>query len=577
MKLRTIFTLVYLIVAITCLGQKEEFKHNHNSKQFIPPFDFQLKLSGSFGELRPNHFHGGIDIKTGGVQGKKVKASASGFIYRIKVSPWGYGNALYIKHDEGFMTVYGHLKSFNENIEEYVKHEQYKAKSYAVDLFPEKELFPVKQGEVIALSGNSGSSAGPHLHFEIREKDGTVCLNPLLHGIEVGDHVQPVMSMLGVYAIGDSSSLGNLNDSKYLPLKKKGGKYILANNQPIRLRGDIAFGISAFDRQDNSNNKNGIYGMKVWVDGQKLYEFFMDAVPFAHNPCINSLIDYPYYMDHKKRLHRTVKDANNHLECITYTYNNGAFSFNDNQLHKVKIELLDYSMNIAELNFDVQSDLSLPVEIQKNRDGVICDYDKPHVLSSKGAKLTIPSMGLFKDELIKLGEPEMKKYWAFPYWKVGDERIAFAKKFTFKLDLSEVPENIREYAYIAKVNSKGKKHFASAKKSKNQLVLRSKKMGVYTIDIDSLPPTIKPVYFYDGKDISKHQIIRVKIGDSKSGISSYEPKLNGEWLLMEYDPKKMQLIYRVDERMKKGENILELTVIDGVGNKSTKKYRLIRS
>ncbi|MBE3085035.1 MAG: M23 family metallopeptidase, partial [Bacteroidetes bacterium] len=235
---------------------------NDNPKDksiFISPVKIPLLLSSNFGELRIDHFHSGLDIKTQGVTGKEVIAAANGYVYRISVSPGGFGKALYVRHPSGYSTVYGHLDKFIPEIEEYVKTLQYEKRSYLVTLFPDKEKFPVRQGELIAWSGNSGSSGGPHLHYEIRKSDSELPVNPLLFEFGTGDNIEPVIERLVIYPINSHTLINNQNSIKKLNVSGGHGNYYIPAENKIVISGLAGFGIKSFDLLNNSYNKCAVY------------------------------------------------------------------------------------------------------------------------------------------------------------------------------------------------------------------------------------------------------------------------------------------------------------------------------
>ena len=266
----------FILSAVNFLYSQENYPKDY----FINPLEIPLVLSGTFGELRSNHFHAGIDIKTRAQEGFKVVASADGYISRINVSLWGYGNALYVTHNNGYTTVYGHLKSFSPEIDAFVRKKQYQEESFTIRLYPEKDELLVKKGALIALSGNSGSSGGPHLHFEVRDVKSNI-LNPMLFGITVPDHKNPTIVSAFSYTKNESSHINQSNKIVKLVMNRQANGDLLANN--IFAHGSIGFGINAFDRLDGDINKNGIYDLEMEVNGNKVFQFAVNKFSFSES------------------------------------------------------------------------------------------------------------------------------------------------------------------------------------------------------------------------------------------------------------------------------------------------------
>ena len=263
--MKKIVLLSSLFFHFLCFSQ-EKYPQNY----FSNPLEIPILLSGSFGELRSNHFHAGLDIKTQGKEGINVLAAAEGYISRIKVQQFGYGKAIYITHPNGFTTVYGHLKKFADKIENHIKSVQYKTERYETDnLTFTEDKFPIQKGEIIALSGDTGGSGGPHLHFEIRNTITENVINPLFFGLKVDDTIAPTFQDLKVYALNIDSQINQQRKSFQIPLKNiETGIY---TSDRITASGVIGFGVNVIDRFNNSNNKNGIFSLEMLVNGNRVY------------------------------------------------------------------------------------------------------------------------------------------------------------------------------------------------------------------------------------------------------------------------------------------------------------------
>ena len=255
---------------------------------FRSPLDIPLNLAGNFGELRTNHFHAGIDIKTAQQEGLKIYSAAEGYVSRIKVSAVGYGYALYITHPNGFTTLYGHLKSYSPKIDEYVKRNQYLLKSFSVDLFPEPNELPVAKGEVVALSGNTGGSGGPHLHFEVRETSTEKLINPLLFGFQVTDKIAPSITGIWIVPMNETSSVNGGKVPLSFPTKTYTGACALKTTTAPTVYGDFGFAIHTSDMLNGNENKCGIYRIELFVDGLQVYGQRMDKLEFETNRAMNA-------------------------------------------------------------------------------------------------------------------------------------------------------------------------------------------------------------------------------------------------------------------------------------------------
>ena len=282
---------------------------------FSNPLQIPLILNGNFGESRSNHFHSGIDIKTQFKEGFKVFSAAEGYVSRIKIAHGGFGKAIYINHPNGYTTVYAHLKKFNNSIEEFVKKIQYNKQSYEVDLYLNTSDLKVFNNEVIGFSGNTGSSSGPHLHFETRKTVNQKALNPLLFGIEIKDTRRPVVNSLYMYKKLKSGSislpykvvLNKINDSTFATKK-------------IKVNGLVSFGLSGFDRQDLAKNKNGIYEISTFLNENLINSMKFDSFFFEESIKINSLIDYSFFVENRKRILKLFLEDENDLSIYLFNY-----------------------------------------------------------------------------------------------------------------------------------------------------------------------------------------------------------------------------------------------------------------
>jgi murein DD-endopeptidase MepM/ murein hydrolase activator NlpD len=347
------FNIVFFSYLALFLGSKLFSQPSSGDITFRHPLDFNLSVSGNFGEIRTDHFHSGIDIRTQGVTGKKVFAAAGGYISRIKIETGGYGKTLYVTHPNGLMTVYAHLDHFTPEIEKYVKYRQYEEKTHAINIFPLKSDFPVNAGQHIAYSGNTGYSFGPHLHFEVRNAATQNIRNALLYDFDISDEVPPKMFSVCLYPAGDNSWVNNSQDKLIIPLSGENGNYRIRNEQSLFVSGKIGFGIEAYDYLDGTASRCGIYIIELYVDSSMVFSCRMDEFSFNESRYINSFVDYGEKQRTGRNIQKAFIDPNNRLSVYDHHLNNGLVVFSDDKSHLISFVLKDAYFNTSRLDFTV--------------------------------------------------------------------------------------------------------------------------------------------------------------------------------------------------------------------------------
>lgn len=555
---------------------------DYPSNYFRSPLDFPLYLSGTFGELRSNHLHSGIDIKTQGVEGQKVYAVADGYVSRIKVSSGGYGNALYITHPNGYVSVYGHLQRYSSQIEKYIRELQYQNESFEVEAYPEKGLLPVKMGEIVAYSGNSGSSGGPHLHFEIREESSQYPVNPLLYkSISIKDTFKPFIVELAVYPVDEQSLINSKNDTAFFLTETNGAIYHLKGNQPVKVSGNISFGIRANDQMNDISNKNGVYQIKLLLDDKLVFELTLDKLSFTTSRYINSLIDYNYFKKSDRRIVRTQQDTNNQLFNYHHVNNNGIIFFSDNLQHQLNFQVSDVNGNMSELKFSVNS--SQPIEkkryISKNEmnsdNKVFFKFNNENKFSKGDVLLTFPENSFYRSFWFELNEKKTDNSRFSDIYEVHNKYTPVQKSFTISIKPRNVSETVKKNLFIAYSPDGKSFSYVGSEWDGEALTANSNVLGIFMVLSDTVAPVILPVNIVNGKNIAGQKSIKLKIDDPKSGIKKYRATLNGKWILMEYDAKNDLLTYNFDDRLKKGENEFKLVVSDMLENETVYKAKLI--
>ncbi|OBQ56641.1 M23 family metallopeptidase [Tamlana sp. s12] len=534
---------------------------NYPQDYFTNPLEVPIVLSGTFAELRSNHFHSGMDIKTQHRTGLNVVASADGYISRIKVSHWGYGKALYITHPNGYTTVYGHLSKFAPEIEAHVKKLQYEQESYEIEDFPKAGVLNVTKGSLVAYSGNTGGSGGPHLHFEIRDKEERP-MNPMLFGINTADTTNPIVKSIYAFPLDDKSFINGKNSKQKLTLAPlKGGDY---TTEIIDAIGNIGFGIETIDRLDLAPNSNGVYNIQSFVNGTQNYELDFKRFSFSETKHINQLIDYETYTTSKKRIQKLFK-INNPLSIIKPLVNDGIVEVQDQTSMVYKIRVSDFESNSSWVTIHIngKTDSLAQAETPKVTPYFINANQTTNLKEGR------VSVDFYKDTFYEnfYMDFEVKNDTV----KLHEDVKATKKNFKITFDVSHYNEADRSKLYIAQlIGNIQKPSYISTKKEDNLLIGSTKKLGTYTIASDTIAPTIRPANFSNEQWISNHSELKIKISDDASGISKYRATINGKWILMEYEYKNNTLTYDFsDHIINETKNNFKLIVTDNVGNNST--------
>lgn len=545
-----------------------------NFPKYGKPVDIPIYLSATFGELRPNHLHAGLDIKTQAVEGKKVYAVADGYVSRIGVSPYGYGNVLYITHYDGYTSVYAHLKRFSGEIAKYVKQYQYKNKTFAAQIFPDKDKFPVKRGDLIAYSGNSGGSGGPHLHFEIRHTDSEKPVNPLYFGYQIEDNVKPMILGASVYPIGEEAQLEGGIKPMYFSVAGENGRYSLKDRPFVYANGEIAFGICTYDQVGTSTNKNGPYLYELYLDDVLAFQVEADSFSYSEPRYVNSLLDYRHYKQKKSSYVRTETDSNNRLHMIAVK--NGTVKVAEGDTVSVCFKISDYAGNTARLRYKLVG--VAPVEVERPQRWrseyfVKADGSLNSEIVIEDFSVTMEKNTLFRDEWIQTGQRD-ERGCCSRIFRFGDEEMTTFKSFKVRI----IPQE--EWArdsrmYIASIDKNGKVSSLGGKMKNGAMEVETRTMGEYTIKIDSVAPKVSASNFKDGQSVKALKSLRFKISDDMTGVDTYNIYLNDAWVLGQYDAKNALLYYEFDDRIKAGTNKVKVVVTDGVGNTKTLNVKVV--
>lgn len=573
MKIHTVILLSLLImIPLVKLDAQIAIPQGY----FSSPLKIGLSITGAFSEIRPNHFHSGIDFQVQQREGLPVYAVADGVISRIKVSPVGFGNALYIDHPNGFTSVYAHLEAFNDTITEYLRTNQYKLKSFEVDLFPvnKKEFINVKKGQLIGFAGNSGSSGGAHLHFELRNTKTEHIINPLLFGFDIADNYPPIIDFIKIYPENENSFVGSSSDGTRFNVKKSGNReYRLTTKDTLAVWGDISVGAQAFDFNQNQGDRNGFYSMKMYLDTVDFFSMVCDSFSFAESRYVNASIDFPANYNQGNRIVKSKKLPGNQLSIFRSDAANGILTLTDDKAHEVVIAVSDLAGNTVSLRFWMKP--QKPAGFVQIPSMAVADttlffkYNKNNKFETREMKVEIPSGCLYDDLVFRYRKSPGSKTMYSDIHYLHDAEVPLQNKIKVSIKATNLPQQLRSKALLVRIDRDGKRNPAGGGFENGYVTTMTNMFDGYAIVVDTIAPVIKPWI-----DNSKNKTsLRFTVSDNFSGISLYRGEVNGQWALVEWDPKNKLMIYRFDHVAQPGKNTFTLFLEDEKGNKT--KYSTI--
>ncbi|RZK50487.1 MAG: M23 family metallopeptidase [Pedobacter sp.] len=558
--------LAILYFPLTLFAQTPKITPSLSYRQ--PLAILPANLSGSFGELRANHFHSGLDYRTNQKTGYPVYAVEDGYVSRLRVQNSGFGLSVYIDHPNGQTSVYAHLDRFHPKLAEPAKAFQYQLKSYEIDQFPGPDFIKVRKGDIIGYSGNTGSSGGPHLHFEIRDTKTEATLNPQVLGFHVQDNIKPTITALYVYRLNEKP-FTELTPKQYYQVSGANGVYKINQVQTLQLFGEVGFGIITNDRHNGLSGNNGVYKIRLEVDGEAVYESTLNQFSFANSRAINAHLDYPAYINFKRSIQKSFVSAGNPLGIYNILKNRGRINFKDGQLHQVKYIVHDAQGNKSELSFQVQSNEKAKLNHPAEPNGEIFAYNQAGAFSRPEITVNFPVGSLYEDLNFQYKEG------------LAPAAHAYSKLHQLHHPLVPLhlplPISIKADAKLAGYEDKAlivnQARVSQGGQFENGFVkAQIRSFGNYYISIDTVPPKITPINIAAGKNMAGIAKINFKISDNLSGIKSFNGFIDGQWVLMEFDAKTANLWHTFDHRTGPGKHLLELVVVDMKNNES--KYRV---
>jgi len=558
-----IFTLWFLLPAFFSTAQPfPQKKYPQNYFQW--PVKAKVGIVANFGELRPNHYHMGLDCRTDQKQNMPVVAAADGYIAKVKIEPSGFGRAIYINHPNGLTTLYAHLNDFYPELEKYVTEQQYKLESWQVFLDIPANLFPVKQGQFIAYSGSTGGSEGPHTHFEIRDTKTDKVLNPLLFNMPIADNIAPDIYRLAMY---DRNSSTYEQAPKFYPLKKTGSTYTLTAGTIKPATNKISFAITAYDRYTGSGNRNGVYEADLYEDEQFISGFQLDGIGYDETRYVNANIDYKLknsgssYMQHLGRLPG--------YNTPVYAGSDGVIILKDTLLHAIKIAVKDANGNTALLQFNVKLDAVINEQPANNSFAKNEFYPGAvNIFENSNISFYMPESCLYDSIRFKYSETGTGTM--FPVYQLHNTLVPVHSYFPVKI---KGPSTYKDKMVMHRFAG-GKNDYEKAVYDNGWYKASFRDFGNFQLMVDTVPPVITPLGFKDGMNTAKLSAIRFAVADN-TGAFSFRAMLDGKWLRFTNDKGRV-FVYRFDERCPEGEHELKINATDQAGNVAEKVYKFVR-
>lgn len=561
------------------------------SAQKLDPayYDYPLRnvagyYSANFGEMRPNHFHAGTDFKTDGVEGKPVVAVADGYVSRVSQSPTGYGLALYVTHPNGTTSVYGHLSRFRKDIADFVFSERHRLKQSRVDLYCQADQFPVKRGEEIARSGNTGSSQGPHLHFEIRDAKTQKTLNIISQGIVTPkDDISPYI--MKVHYVEVDTVRGVPCHSKlatYAVHKADANTYRTAQKSPIKVGRKGYFIIETSDRKNDVANTYGVYNMVAKLDGKAIFEYRNDGFPFDLSRYCNAVSHYPIQRRSRNEVMRAAMLQGGTKYFYPTLVNRGVVTTAEGEERKMEFVITDDCGNTSTLAFDIvgkSNDACFKGEVAE--DAIIVEYNRDFahkvddilsVVIAKGSLYESIALDIERSDVAIKADSTIKVL--SPAYRIHDDNTPLHKSIGLVFT-QDVEERLQPYTVMASVSSGGYLYYSGGRYRHNRLTARTSSFGTFCLVADMTPPTIRP-QFEDGQDCRGRDRIAFRLSDNFSGVSSYNVYIDGKWVAIDYARSRAWVNLKAEGISGGKSHNIEIVVKDACGNTAKWQGTIIR-
>jgi murein DD-endopeptidase MepM/ murein hydrolase activator NlpD len=574
LKRKTIYSFLHRVPFIALLSCFTVFASaqppaDYPRNYFRWPLNLTPQIVANLGELRPNHWHMGLDIRTNQKENQPVYAAAAGYISRVRIEKSGFGRSIFITHPNGYTTLYGHLNNYFPQLEEYVTAEQYKNESWTIDLQLPRDKFPVTKGQFIAYSGNTGGSQGPHLHFEIRDTKTDECLNPLFFGLPLQDNVAPSLYKLALY---DRSKSIYESTTKFFSLKKTPDGYIIPK-QPVIKTGSrkVSFGLQAIDRITGSSNEDGIYSAELFFDGEPVVKFALDRISYETTGYLNAHIDYKYRYNGGPFFQLLSQLPGERSGVYNPETGSGVITLNDAGVHEVRVEVKDARHNTSQLRFAIQYDERVAITNDESpAQKFIPNY--ANVLKKPAFEIHLPETALYDTVtsyyFTNNNEPENAV--SAPH-QVNDPSVPVHNDITVRIRPTKtIPPEWRNKIVIQR-SYRNSRSVQKATWEGEWLSAKFSDFGTFQAFVDLKSPELNELGSGDTVNLSAASRIVFRPEDNFGSIKSFRAELDGQWLRFTND-KGWSHIYIFDERCPYGVHQLKVTVEDQVGNVTTKTW-----
>ena len=569
MAIRFVFTQTVLLFSIIQLAAQ-----NYSQNDFRSPVNGPMKIIGTFGELRSNHFHAGIDIK--GPVGQSLFAVADGYITRIKIEKAGYGKALYIQHSNGYTSVYAHVEKFTPEVEAYVRQQQEKLQKFEVNLYPKAGQFAFKRGEEVGQMGMRGYAFGPHLHFEIRETKSEKPVNPLLFGLSYQDAVRPRLHLIKLYALNPEHQ--TLFTKSY-NLINNGSNYKVGGDTISLGAWRVGIGIKAYDHMNGVPNWNGFYSLEMFVDDQLVYDFNFEKYAFNETRYINAHLDYEEQTTKKSYINRCFRLPGNYLSIYDNKKNEGVVAISKTKTKKVQIVIKDVHGNQSQAVFWLKRK-----EVEPPKFPGVYNYLLPHdernIVKTSSSEMYFPQGSFYEDIYMQYRTTSNAAGNCFSdVYHIHDRTIPVHKYYTLALSPTSLPKDALDKAFIAFCDEENEYSSYGGSWKNGKLNAKVRNFGDFCIMIDDVPPKVQPVAFK--VDMRGYNKMSFKITDNvevtgRAKDLKYEARVDGKWILMEYDLKNDLIFHRFDGQIGPGEHELVLKVWDDRNNETVYRRNFVR-